>query len=202
MFEYILSDNNLFFTVPLIGVLILSLIEIALGLIGFGSVIFLDVDADIEINPPGIFSKFFLWLQFKDIPFLVLLMLFLFFFGTIGLSLNALFDEIIPLWGIRILSLVLTLPVLFMSGSFLGKYLFRSDSSIVSRNSFIGATAEIILGRASQDYPAEGKVTDPFGKVHYIMIEPHVASQSFEAGEKVLLIRKDTIKYYAINNKD
>ncbi|GAA6133860.1 hypothetical protein NBRC116188_06490 [Oceaniserpentilla sp. 4NH20-0058] len=210
--EFILSDQNIPFSIAITLMLIISLLEGVLTLVGFGASQALDsilpdvdVDAGSSITTGGALSRFLGWIRFGKVPALVLLVVFLSVFGVIGITMQAILDEtfgfMLPAFAAGIISLLLSLPIVRSSSGILSKIAFKDETESISSSSFIGRVATITLGEAKQNSPAEARFKDQFGTTHYIMVEP-IEQTSFSKGEKVLLVESNgaVFKVIAPNN--
>lgn len=54
-------------------------------------------------------------------------------------------------------------------------------------DSLSGKIAEISIGTATKDNPAEAKVKDRHNKTHYVRLVPGDPEESFQQGDKVVL---------------
>lgn len=223
MFDFILADENLPFTVALavmFGIALLEGVTSLMGLAlsqaletlmpefdfevdaGMGSE--LDPGVSVEMESPAALSRFLGWLRVGRVPMLMLLVIFLTGFGLIGLSLQSfvdnLFGTLLPGLLMSIPAVFLALPVVRVFGGVLSKIMPGDETDAVSEESFVGLIATITLGTAKQDSPAEAKIRDVHGTTHYIMIEPDNTGAEFNAGESVLLVRKDGPVFKAIVN--
>ncbi len=146
----------------------------------------------MEIGSASALSRLLGWLQVGRVPLLVLLVAFLTVFGLSGLILQALARAVIgtplPAFLVAIPALMTALPGTRVTGRILGRLIPSDETSVVSRNSFIGRVATITMGTATRDHPAEARLTDEHGQLHYMMVEPDDDAESFSAGEQVLLV--------------
>jgi len=76
----------------------------------------------------------------------------------------------------------------------------RDETSAVSRDSLVGRVAVIVTGEAAHNSAAQARVRDEHGQVHYVMVEPDNAADTFKQGSSVLLVRHAGAKYFAIHN--
>jgi len=166
----------------------------------------LDLDADTDITPtsgPGnSLAGLLSWLRIDQVPFLIFLVVFLASFGLLGLSIQSLANQLLgaPLSAslASVATLPLTLPALRWMVGGLAKVLPSDETEVISRESFIGAQAQITLGKAKQGSPAEAKLSDTFGTTHYVMVEPQQVGVHLEQGQLVRLIaRKDDTVFFA-----
>jgi hypothetical protein len=76
----------------------------------------------------------------------------------------------------------------------------KDETDAVSEQSFIGRVAVITLGNASHGSPAEAKLKDQHGQMHYVMVEPDLPNEAFSQGTAVILVRQKGAHFTAINN--
>lgn len=168
-----------------------------------------DVDLDVDLDGPeigggGPFTQLLGWLSFGRVPALVLLVAFLTGFGLSGLlvqsSASSMFGFLLPAWLAVLIALAVALPVTRYLGIGLGKIMPKEETEAVSRNQFIGKVAIITRGEAKRGLPAEAKLKDHFGQVHYILAEPDSDGDVFVAGTEVLLVRQTGSSFRVIEN--
>jgi hypothetical protein len=132
------------------------------------------------------------WFYFGRVPALVILIVFLTTFGLAGLVLQGFLRDA---FGVALPSLVAvplvavaSLPAVRWISGGLARVLPRDETSAVDPWTFIGATAEVVgPGRATIGVPAQARLVDPFGTVHYLLVEPTEADAAFELGARVRL---------------
>jgi hypothetical protein len=227
MIAFLLSSQNLPFTVALTLMLAIAAMEGVSSLIGAGlsdmidSVLpkmDLEVDADIDMDmdtdmnmdvdagfqAPGPFTRLLSWLRVGQVPVLILAIVFLTAFGLIGLfcqsTASKLFGHMLPASLASIPALVVTFPVVRVCGGALAKILPKDETESVSEESFVGRVAVIILGTAAPGKPAQARLSDPYGQNHYIMLEPDLAGARFEQGTSVLIVSHHGAVYKGIEN--
>jgi len=215
MFDFFLNPANLPFTVSLGIMLGIGLLEIVTTLAGFGASDILDsvmpdidtdldadinVDADIdadgtdfgEISSASALSRLWGWVNVGGVPLLILIIIFLFGFGMIGLLIQSAAQKIMGTLLPGLAASVLTFfPSLFFirTGSRLLSHIIPKDETdAVSESSFIGRTAVITMGTAKKGSPAQAKLKDQHGTTHYVMVEPDKDEDIFEAGSEVLIV--------------
>ncbi|RCK51217.1 hypothetical protein TH25_09580 [Thalassospira profundimaris] len=208
--SYLNETSNFPFSVSLVIVAILALIEgigliIGAGIFGFLDGLLPDIDLDIDVpdmTAPSIGGQFLTWLQIGRIPAIFSLIVFLVAFGLIGLFLQGMVAAVLgaPLPALLacIPALVLSMPVLSVGNRALAAIIPRDETSAVSHDSLIGKPAVITGGEARKDYPAQGKLKDQYRQTHYILIEPDNDQDIFAQGQKVLLVRRHKSIYFAI----
>ncbi|MDH3702177.1 MAG: YqiJ family protein [Alphaproteobacteria bacterium] len=158
----------------------------------------------MEIGSANALSRLLGWLQVGRVPLLVLLVAFLTVFGLSGLIMQALARALIgtplPAFLVAIPAVLTALPGTRVTGRILGRLIPSDETSVVSRNSFVGRVATITMGTATRDHPAEARLTDEHGQSHYMMVEPDDDAESFAAGEQVLLVVRRGGQFRAIRS--
>lgn len=216
MFEFLTTAQNAPFSIALGVMFALAGVE-ALGvLLGLGVSDFLDsllpdldvdldadldvdVDADIDVDAdavgasgPGPILAALGWLRVGELPALVLLVLFLICFGIAGLTLQwALHTGLGVLLPARIAwvpAFLASIPLVRWSGGWAAKLIPKEETSAVSRETFVGREAEIVIGTARVGAPTQARLQDEHGRSHYVMVEPDDEAESFAQGERVLLV--------------
>ena len=61
----------------------------------------------------------------------------------------------------------------------------------------VGRTAVIVIGIAKPHSPAQAKVKDQFGQMHYVLVEPEL-DVVFTQGQDVILTQRTKIGFQAI----
>ncbi len=220
MIEFVLAPQNLPFAVSLVLMLFMALLEGVGSVLGLGVSEFfdtllpeldidVDIDADIDVDAPDIgapsgFTKLLGWLRVGQVPALILMILFLTSFGLSGLCIQSMVKNIVgtmmPATLATIPALIFTIPLVRVFGGLLAKILPKDETDAVSEDSFIGRTASIVLGKAQQGSPAQAKLRDHHGTTHYIMVEPDINGEIFEAGMSLLIVRRNGSIFRAILN--
>ncbi|MBU1439643.1 MAG: YqiJ family protein [Gammaproteobacteria bacterium] len=214
MWSLLLATENKVFTVALILMLLIAVLEVVALFVGNSMSDALDsllpetdLHAHTEIGHPdsdAALSRFLGWLRIGQVPLLMLLVLWLCNFGLIGLLLQALsrgiFGSYLPLLLSVPITIMLSLPLLRVSGGILHKVMPKDETTAVSEDSLIGRVAIITLGQARQGFPAEARVKDQHGYSHYIRLEPDNSDTHFEQGSEVLLLTRQGTVYQGILN--
>ncbi len=76
------------------------------------------------------------------------------------------------------------------------KFSPQDESSAIFSEELIGRTATIVLGTAKPNSPAQAKVKDQHGYIHYVMVEPE-DDDIFRQGQVVVLTQKTNIGFQA-----
>lgn len=213
MWDLFIHPSNLFFSVSLCVMLLLGIFECLLLLIGSTSQGFLDqfvpdqlVEAqhshhiDIDTDP-NVFVQFLDWLYLGRVPVLVWLIIFLTVYSLFGFIVQAIIfnftQSYFPLWIIAPACLFLCMPIVRICAAGIAKILPQDETTAIQSEELIGRTAQIILGNAKLNYPAQAKVKDQFGQMHYILVEPET-DIIFLQGQDVILTQRTKIGFQAI----
>jgi hypothetical protein len=160
----------------------------------------LDLDGDTNIETPSLLS----WLNVGRLPLLMLLVVFLFAFGAVGLIgqhlVYAVIGRLAPGFLAAPVAFAAALPVTRQFSRLLAKVLPRDETSAVSHDSLVGRVAVIVTGTASVGSAAQARVRDAHGQPHYVMIEPDVTDDRFAQGDSVLIVRRAGATFFAIRN--
>jgi hypothetical protein len=218
------APENAPFAVALCLVALIALVEIAGLLLGFSasgaidSQIDLDADADFDahVSPlhvdahapdgvgPGPLSQVLSWLCVGRVPILVLLIVFLCAFGLIGFIVQTLSAGILgfPLPGLvaSIPAVVGAFPATRYAGLGLARVMPKEETEAVSQKEFVGKVALVTRGMARRGLPAEAKLTDLYGQVHYVLVEPDEDGATFSQGAEVLIVQQTGSVYRVIAN--
>lgn len=200
MLELMTADQNFAFTIALGLMFAIAITEGAASLMGAGLSQFLDTmvpdfDVDIDVDAPdaspSAFTNLLGWLRVGRVPMLVLLIIFLTAFGLIGLIMQSMVHSALgtylPGWLAVLPALLLALPGVRVAGGFMAFVLPGDETDAVTEASFIGRVAVITLGAATPGSPAEAKLKDEHGHIHYVMVQPETGSLRFEQGTSVVL---------------
>ena len=164
-----------------------------------------DIDLDhLDISTTGILTKAFGWIRIGQVPFLIILIVFLTVFGLAGLLIQSVSMKITGhlLPGIIAsgITLPLTLPLVRAITGVIGRIMPKDETEAVTEKSFIGRVAVITLGKASKNNPAQAKLRDKFGTTHYVMVEPDMEDEAFQQGDQVLIVSQTSSGYKGIHN--
>lgn len=214
MLSLMLASENMAFSIALVLMLMIAVLEGVAALFGAGVSSALDSlmpDADIsphtevgQIDADTALSRFLGWLRIGEVPLLMLLVVFLLSFGLLGLLLQGAIQNTLgslaPAWLAVPVVFMLSLPLVRLGGGVLQAIMPRDETSAVSEDSLLGRIAVITLGTARVGYPAEAKVRDQHGYSHYIQLEPDSPEDEFCQGNEVLLLSRQGAVYKAILN--
>lgn len=202
MVELFLAPENRVFAVALALMIGIGLLEGVTTVVGFGFSQLLDgllpdfdvdvdLDADGELVTPSVMSRALGWVRVRGVPMLVVLVTFLTFFSLSGFLVQSTVKHTLTFylpWYLAIWpALIVTVPCVRGFSAVLAKFVVRDETSAVSQNTFVGKVAVVTLGTARKGMPAEAKLTDQYGQVHYVRVEPD-DEQELPQGTAVLLV--------------
>ncbi|GAA0744273.1 DUF1449 family protein [Sphingomonas sp. ABOLD] len=197
MLEVITAPGSVAFVTAIVLMLLIGIVQL-LGLGGEWAELSpeLDVDADASFDALA-------WLGVGRVPLLVSLILYLASFGLLGLLGQQLAHDwsgaALSGWIAAPAAALAALPLSALAARGVVRILPRDHSTAVPIESLVGATAQIVIGRAVAGSPARARTQDAHGQVHYVMVEPDGSGQQFEEGERVLLIRREGDGFRAIS---
>ena len=221
MMELITASQNQAFTVAVVIMFVIALMEGVGMLLGIGVFAFLDtllpefdfdVDLDVDLDvgldgahsSPPAFTRLLGWLRVGQVPILVLLIVFLTAFGLIGLTMQGIIHTATGFYLPGVIAwlpaLVATLPIVRVCGGVLAMVIPKDETDAVAESTFIGRIAVITVGFARWQSPAEAKLTDEHGQTHYVMVEPHSEDDEFAQGTAVLLTQQNGSSFLVIRN--
>ncbi|MHC6646724.1 OB-fold-containig protein [Alteromonas sp. HB246098] len=200
MTDVLLSPANFWFSIALIAVFFVFILELISTIFGAS---FLGLGDDFaEVDGEGFLSTSLAnWLNINKVPFLIYLVVLLTLFGLAGLMLNGLTASIFKITLPAAISVPLALVVgLFVTAKtvkIIASVLPSVESSAVNSEDFIGSVAEITIGKASRGNPAEAKFTDHYSQPHFVLVEPFEDEELFAQGERVILVQKNQHSWLA-----
>lgn len=212
MWELFTHSSNLFFSISLCLMFLLGIVECLLLIVGSSSQGFLDQfvpeqlleshHPDWDINTEhGAFVQFLDWLYLGRIPVLVWLIIFLTVYALFGFIVQSIFfhftQSYFSIWIIAPASLFLCMPIVRICSAVIAKILPKDETTAIYSDELIGRSATIILGEARLNYPAQAKVKDQFGQVHYILVEPET-DLVFQQGQTVILTQRTRNGFQAV----
>lgn len=213
--DWLNADYNAPFAIGLYIIFILAFLEGVGSLLGFaisGIVdnlvpnINLDLDAP-DFETPSITSHVFSWVNSGRVPFFIFFLILLFSFSLSGLFIQQLALAIsspLNAWLAVLLAMVAGVLVTKQASVYIGRALPSDQTSAVSTDSFIHKNAVIVQGDATTARPAQAKVEDAFGDVHYVQVEPYTPGECLPQGTPIVLVSKLGSIFQAViaNNKE
>ena len=200
MTDVLLSPANFWFSISLIAVFFVFILELVstvfgVSLLGLG-------DDYAELDGEGFLNTSFAnWLNINKVPFLIYLVVLLTLFGLTGLIINGITASALgftlPAFVSVPLAFVISLLVTARTVKIISGLLPSVESSAVNSDDFIGSVAEITIGKASRGNPAEAKFTDHYSQPHFVLVEPFEEEELFTQGERVILVKKNQHSWLA-----
>ncbi len=218
MLDLLLQPAVIPFAVALGIMLTLAVIELVTVLIGFGlsgvidsllpDVDLPEVDLDLDggeavdgISSPGVFGSFAAWLCIGRVPALIIFIAFLTAFGLSGVIIQQVAQSVSgAMLGTLVavaVALLVSLPLTRYFALAFAWIMPQEETEAVEQQSFLGQVAQVIRGTARPGEPAEAKLADRFGTVHYLLVEPEEGNPDLTAGSKVLILEKRGATYLA-----
>ena len=154
--------------------------------------------SDADVSTGGLFT----WIGARDVPVLIWLVSFLTMFGLAGLVLQSISDGLIG----RMLSPLVASVIVFMPAlavtrviaNWVALIMPKTETTALRARHLAGYHGTITQGTASRGKPAEVKIKDRHGNIHYLRVEPLHDDDSFPQGADVTLIRKRGDKFFVI----
>ncbi|WP_299723425.1 YqiJ family protein [uncultured Tateyamaria sp.] len=228
MYELLTSSGNFPFSIALAvvaGLFVLEIITALLGgsILGVGTdAPDIDVDMDFdfsaeidagadladgfdsvdmpetEVSSGGIFT----WIGARDVPILIWLVSFLTMFGLSGLILQSAMQSTLgfqlPALIASAIAFVPALAVTRVIANWVALLMPKTQTTALRARNLGGYHGTITQGTASRGKPAEVKIKDRHGNIHYLRVEPLHDDDSFAQGTDVTLIRKRGDKFFVI----
>lgn len=225
MFDMFLAPEALPFSIALAVTAGLFLLEILgslmgatiLGLGSDGPDIDIDADfdlsVDIDLDAPDLDvleaadvssapSDVLGWLGARDVPFLIWLVSFLTMFGLFGLIIQSAANNVIgtPLFtGLAVaIAIVPALAMTRFIANHVALIMPKTETSAMRTRFLGGHRGTITQGTAARGKPAEAKIKDRHGNMHYLRVEPLEDDGVFPQGSDVTIIRKRGNQFFVI----
>jgi hypothetical protein len=74
----------------------------------------------------------------------------------------------------------------------------KDETTAIELDDLVRRDAEIQIGTARAGSPARAKVIDMHGQAHFVMVEPHDQALTLNAGDTVLLVRREGQTFYGV----
>jgi len=191
----------------LMVVFLMGAIEGVLMILGFGmsSIIdefFPDVDVEMDVPDTGsAISEGLTWLNKGRVPVVILFIIYLSTFGTIGAQIHCLYPSTYLMVSLPVVFILSILITRVLSG-WLGKIMPKDETVAVKTETFIGNIATITLGTATIKDFVEAKTEDIYGKTHYIMIRAEEENDRFKQSEEVVIFKKLENDFFTAISKE
>lgn len=154
------------------------------------------------IDGPSGPSAFLSWIGARDVPCLIWLVSFLTMFGLFGLIIQSIALTVLgaPLFTLLAV-LVAIMPALAITrviANWVALIMPKTETSAMRTRFLGGHSGTITQGTASRGKPAEAKIKDRHGNMHYLRVEPLNDDGIFPQGSDVTVIRKRGDKFFVI----
>lgn len=194
----LLAPHNLPFMLALMGLALIALAQVT----GLGDVLEGDVDADSGVEASGFGEALTALLGLGRVPLLIWLASLLLVFGGIGLVGQAWIASLLgaPLsagWA-SLAAGAAALPLNSIAMRPLGAIMPKDETTAVGLDDLVRRDAEIQIGTARPGSPARARVIDVHGQTHFVMVEPHDGTNEFNAGDTVLLVRREGQTFFGV----
>ena len=137
------------------------------------------------------------------VPLLIWLAALLFVFAAVGIIGQSVLANILgaPLsagWA-ALAAGGAALPLNSLAMRPLAAILPRDETTAIDIDDLLRRDVEIQIGTARAGSPARAKVIDRHGQPHFVMVEPHDQTLALNAGETVLLVRREGQTFYGVH---
>ncbi len=194
MFEFLGAGENALFIMALIAMVMIGAVEA----VGLGSA---TLDHDFGFDADGGWLG---WLGFGRLPLLMVIVIFLAVFGSLGLIGQQVAHDalgvLLPVWMAAPAAAAAALPATGIAVRGLARILPRDETTAIDVTDLVGLYAQVVTGRAAQGSPAKARVRDAHGQTHYVMAEPEAPEMTFEEGDEIILVARDAHVFRAIGS--
>jgi hypothetical protein len=197
----LLEPHNLPFVLALGALALIALAQVT----GLGDVIEGggDVDAGGGLDAGGFGEALTALLGLGRVPLLIWLACLLLIFGSLGLIGQAwiagLLGAPLPAGWAALAAGGAAVPLNSLAMRPLGAVIPKDETTAVTLDELVRRDAEIQIGTARAGFPARAKVIDRHGQAHFVMVEPHDIAQELNAGDTVLLVRREGETFYGVH---
>lgn len=137
------------------------------------------------------------------VPFLIWLASLLFTFSAAGLIGQAMLTSLLgaPLsagWA-ALAAAGAAIPLNSLAMRPIGAIMPKDETTAIALDQLVRRDAEIQIGTARAGSPARAKVIDIHGQAHFVMVEPHDQTLALNAGDTVLLVRREGQTFYGVH---
>lgn len=202
MIEFLFNPAFSPFVVALVALLGFLIIEvIGLGISSFVDDFFHIDHSDHDIGEAGDFSVLGFF-GFGKVPFMILFSVYASFFAAFGFLFQSVFHSLTETYSDILFSSVIAFIGSLFFGRFvsgyLGKTIKLSEDFAASKDDFLKMIAVVTEGEATIGNPAEAKLTDHRGSVHYIRVEPFNDTETFKPDDQVVIVEREENVFKAV----
>jgi hypothetical protein len=152
-------------------------------------------------HEPGMFGTAWDWLNAGRVPLLVLLMIMLAAFGSLGYMIQGIAHAFIgwlPSSLAALPALIVTIPVTRKMSLLVSKVVPRDETYAVEAGGLVGQTGIIVTGPLAADTIARVKVKDAHGNHHFPWVRTKDPNLRLGNGDYVLLVELVGSEYLAV----
>ncbi|MDD9733795.1 DUF1449 family protein [Mameliella sp. AT18] len=161
-----------------------------------------DLDADMPNGAPDGAGSVAAWLGFGKMPALIWLAAILLAFGLTGLVIQTVADNLLggplPSWLVALPAGAAAIWFARQFGALFARLLPRTETEALSERHLGRRTGIVTQGTAARGRPAEVKVTDRYGNIHYLRAEPLRDDATIPQGTEVMVLRHRYEKGYLL----
>lgn len=162
-----------------------------------------DFDAGDGLEAGGFGEALTSLLGLGRVPLMIWLASLLLTFGAVGLIGQSVIADLLgaPLsagWA-ALAAGAAALPLNSLAMRPIGAIMPKDETTAIGLDGLVRRDAEIQIGTARAGSPARAKVIDHHGQAHFVMVEPHDAETELQAGETVLLVRREGQTFYGVH---
>ncbi len=137
------------------------------------------------------------------VPLLIWLAALLFVFGTVGVVGQSVVSNLLgaplPAGWAALAAGAAALPLNSIAMRPLAAIMPKDETTAIGLDELVRRDAEIQIGTARTGSPARAKVIDVHGQAHFVMVEPHDQTLELNAGDTVLLVRREGQTFYGVH---
>lgn len=196
----LLAPHNLPFVLAFGALALIALVQVS----GAGDAIegAGDFDVDGDLDAGGLGDALAALFGLGRVPLMIWLACLLLLFGTVGLIgqawlTNLLGAPLSPGWA-ALGAGAAAVPLNSLAMRPLAAVLPKDETTAVTLDELLRRDAEIQIGTARAGSPARARVVDIHGQAHFVMVEPQDADQQLNAGDTVLLVRREGETFYGV----
>lgn len=161
-----------------------------------------DFDSPDGLEMAGFGDALTTLLGLGRVPMLIWFAALLFVFATVGVIGQSVLTNILgaPLsagWA-ALAAGAAALPLNSLAMRPLGAIMPKDETTAITLDELVRRDAEIQIGTARAGSPARATVIDVHGQAHFVMVEPHDQALIFNAGDIVLLVRREGETFYGV----
>ena len=197
----LLAAHNLPFVIALGLLALVALVQVT----GVGDAIdgAGDFDTADGLEASGFGAALTSLLGLGRVPLMIWLASLLLTFGAVGLIGQSVIADLLgaPLsagWAMLAAGAA-ALPLNSLAMRPLGAIMPKDETTAIGLDGLVRRDAEIQIGTARAGSPARAKVIDHHGQAHFVMVEPHDAASELQAGETVLLVRREGQTFFGVH---